>query len=280
MTQALFQAWDHRSFGTATINWTDTSGATSVSVTSASIGTSGSAGLFSHSAFVSVDPKDRGAVRNLGFAALAPFLQTTMDAASGQTITVTFSEATQAYTLTATTGAVFSLTFVGDAGTRMRQLLGFTGNKTGAMSYTSDCRPRFCIRTAIDGQAEFRRPSIIEGQYHSRIADGGKPYAVGPVRLAKTARWEHQHETKAAVFQAFAVADTVVGGAHWTYEDYLDHAARFAVPCMVYTTITGEAVIFYALDGFDADVAALHRADYHDRWIVRVTASSVVGFRP
>lgn len=276
MATFLWQAWSHRWLGTATLDWADDAGAHSVSASGSSVGTSGAAGLFSHVALTAIDPKDRsGSTLNLGFPAFAPYLQTTMDAATAQTPTCVFDQATGLYTL-ACNGAVFSLTLTGTtARDIMRRILGFSGNKSGATSYTSDTRPFYSIRTAVDAKTGFRAPSMISEETHWRRASE-VAYSLSSTRPTRSTQWEHRHEAKAAVQRRFAVADTVVGGASWTYEDFLEHAASFAVPCVVKDGT--ESMVFFAPDGFVESAIAYARPDYDGNETVRIRAATVAGY--
>jgi hypothetical protein len=279
MATVLYEAWDHRWLGTATIDWTDASGAHSVDITSADIGTSGRSGLFSHLALTAVDPKDRsGSTLNLGFASFAAILQSKMDAATANTITVTFNETNLAYVFT-TDAVGFGMTLTGsDARNRMRRILGFSGDvafNPNAVQISSDARPFYLVRAAVDAKSGFVPPTMIGDEMKTRRA-GSAIYTLGATRPARSSRWEHRHEPKAAVQRRFAVADTLVGGASWTYEDFLEHAAKYGVPCVVKDGT--ESMVFYAPDGFGESSVQYARPDYDGNETVRIRATSVAGY--
>ena len=137
------QEWDFARYGSVDITWADDSGgAQSISAVST--------GKYRHitSAANSLTHPDGGtAIANSTNVSWAPVLQTAMDAASAQTLTVTYSNATNRYTLTCT-GSLFTITWTTAAEIRMRNLLGFSATCSGATSYTSTRAPYFTRQLA------------------------------------------------------------------------------------------------------------------------------------
>lgn len=271
MSTVLYQTWNHRVIGTATIGWSDAAGPHSVSISSTTNG-----GRLSHIDLSAVDPEDRsGSTLDLEFHAFATELQSAMDAATSETVTVAFSTTTLAYTLTCT-GGTFDITFNGDAGARMRRILGFTASQFGAGPHGSNMRPWYLWAAAIDGRARYDQPAMREGDIKRRFADGGQMYSVGPVRPVYQARWAHQFEAKADVHRRFADADTLASGASWTAQDFLDHAARHAAICVIKDST--ESMVFYTGGGFDRSAVTRSRPDSDLHQIVSVNAESIIGW--
>jgi hypothetical protein len=118
-----------------------------------------------------------------------------------------------------------------------------SGNRSGATTYASQITPRYIWQAAIDGRAQYSQPTMREGEYSRRFADGGQMYTAGPVRPVYQAQWAHQFEAKADVHRRFSASDD------WTAHDFLDHAARYAAPCVIKDAT--EAMVFYCGTGFD-----------------------------
>lgn len=272
MATDLYQAWSHRWGGVATLEITDSSGTYSISTSS----TVAADRDFCHLSLAAVTPDARDASPiDLGYASFAAWLKVALDAASARTYTVAFSPTTLAYTISVDSGTV-ALTFPATAaGRRMRRILGFTASKTAAASHTSDMRPWYVIRAHVDGRSEWRPPTVAQGQIRVGRTSSGQPYAVAATRLYKTSRWEHRHEPRAAVRIADAVSDTTPGGASWTWEDALDHASRYGVPCVVRDS--SGAMVFYTSTPLEEGATAI-QGRYLDHQIVRISADAIVGY--
>lgn len=268
MATDLHQGFDFRWLGTATIDWVDASGAHAVSFSS---------GQYAHLAMTAVDPKDRsGSSITTGFSAFAAALQTAMDAATAQTVTVAFNASTLAYTIAVAAGTI-ALTLTGStARDKMRRILGFTGNKGAAASQVSDMRPWYVVRATIDGRTSYDQSAVRDDQIVTARAEDGRLYALGPTRLVRQARWEHHFEPKAAVHSRFAVADTLAGGASWTWEDWLNHAARYGVPCVAKDAT--ESMVFYTSKPFGRQSFRRRQRDIDPQQIVTIDAESVIGY--
>lgn len=186
------QEWDLARYGSVDITWTDDSGA-GQSITAVSTG------KYRHatSAANSLTHPDGGtAVANSTNVSWAPVLEALMDAATAQTITLTYSDTTNRYTL-ACSGAVFSVTWAAGAETRMKKLLGFSGNLSGSTSYTSDVAPYFTLeprRNAFTGWTDVR---AVADSVSTRMTGSADMISVGPARVPYTARVEFSHETDA-----------------------------------------------------------------------------------
>lgn len=267
MSAVLYEGWSHRRLGTATIGWTDASGAHTASITSANNG-----GRMSHLdlSAVTLDTDDGGTV-DLEFHAFATELQAAMDAQTAQTVTVSFSTTTLAYTITVGGGTFSTLVWSGSAGTLMRRILGLSASAApSAGSLVSDQTPRFIWSAAVNGRAAYQQPAAIEGQTVSRRAGGGQLYSLGPSRPIREARWEHRFEANEDMHRRFGATDA------WTAEQWIEHASIYAVPCVIADDT--ESMVFYTGRGWVREAFARSRPDSDLHQTVRVNAESIVGY--
>lgn len=101
------------------------------------------------------DPDD--AAVTISYAALVTALQTALNAAGlACTYTVTFSTTTQLITITASAGGSGVTSFAIDTiSATANRLIGFTTNRSGAMSYAADRAPYFWIKGTQGGISEY-----------------------------------------------------------------------------------------------------------------------------
>jgi hypothetical protein len=269
MSTDLYQGWDHRWLGNATLDWTDSSGSYSVSTTSAD--------RFCHISLAAVNIDSREAATiNTGFSSFAAWLKTAMDgSASARTFTVTWDATDLTYTITPNSGTL-ALTFIGTAGARMRRILGFTANKTAAASQESDMRPWYVMRAQVDGRSKYDFPTAREGQIKSSTGDDASMYTLAPTRLIHAAKWEHAYEPPEAVHRRHAVSDTTVGGASWTWQDWMDHAARYAVPCAIKDS--RETMVFRTRTPFERGMARRRKPEADPQQTVAISADAIIGY--
>lgn len=267
MATDLYQGWDHRWLGTATVTVTDAVGSAAVSITS---------GKYAHLSLASVDPEDRsGTTIDTGYSDFATALATAINAAMSDTITVTWSSSALTYTIANSSSSTLQLAFSGAAGDRMRRILGLTANKATDPT-TSDMRPWYVMRAEVDGRAKYDQPAAKGGQIRSAMGDDGTLYSLAPTRLIREARWEHEFEAKASIHRRFAVADTLAAGASYTWEDFMDHAARFAVPCVIKDST--ESMVFYTSQAFERATFRRRGAQADPQQTVGIRADSIVGY--
>ena len=269
MTTAYHAAWRQAREGTATIEWADASGSHSVSI---------STGTYAHSGGGEtvyrrlVDGSETTV--DYGVLSFADTLQAAMDAATAQTVTVDWAAGTY-YTLTCT-GGTFSITFPATAaGERMRKLLGMTGNRTSATTYSSQTRPRFYKETQIDARTSYDQPAAIDGQVSSARAGSGLVYHLGPTAFAREARWEHHFEPRARLFREVADADTVASGHPWTWEDLFEHALQGLPIFHSSPDISDAGLSLYAIQvppGFARSAFRRLKTDMDTHQIVRIEA--------
>lgn len=233
MTLLLSCAWDHARIGTASLRFT--------TATSTYGPISFTTGRHSHVSAASLTLMGTGGgTYDTGIVAgtFASQLQALMDAAAPETVTVSRSSTGQ-YTL-ACTGATFSLDFTTDgaAGTRMRQILGMTGNRSGSTSYTSQCFPKYLIAPLRQGRTAYTGVKAVTSGMRQWKTDNGAVGSLGPTYLPRMARWEHHFEPEARVWHRMADADTVVFGHQYTWEALSDDAYQIGELCFVEDTVT------------------------------------------
>lgn len=190
-------------------------------------------------------------------------LEARLDAlASG--FTVAFNTTTFLYTISH--ASTFSLTFNGDAGTSLRRALGFTGNKSGANSYTSDVRPYYLIDSYLDAWSkvsDLYEPD--EDVVQEATADDGTPFAVARDSNELWSDWTQAHELEAAVFERHASASVP-----WTWQAFFKHC-RGTHRFKVYEDLAaGDSLGVYMLRAEGASFSQRTRArvvsDWRDRW--------------
>lgn len=233
MTLLLSCAWDHARIGTASLRFTTASGTYPISITD---------GRRSHVSAASLAMMGTGGLSyatGLTAGSFATQLQTLMDAAAPETITVTRSAATGLYTLTST-GATFALDFTTDgaAGTRMRQLLGMTGNRSGSTSYSSQCFPKYLMVPQRQGRTAYTGVKQVTSSMRQWTTDNGARGSLGSSYLARMARWEHHFEAEGRVWHRMADADTVAFGHQYTWEALSEDAYQVGEMCFVEDSVT------------------------------------------
>lgn len=161
-----------------TISATDDGGSFSVAVTT---------GTYAHTVMT-----------DLGYLALAAYLQTAINTASSSgTYTVTYN-GTSGYTI-AYSGSVLTLTFTGSTAiTNAAKILGFSGTKSGSTSYSSDVRPYYVIIPAIQARSkvsdEYEPPNIVS----EASADDGTVFQVAKDTSEIYLDWTQTAETQVA----------------------------------------------------------------------------------
>lgn len=140
------------------------------------------------------------------------------------TYTVTFAATTGLYTIARATGsATFALTFssLSAAGRRMRQALGFSGDKSAGTTFTSDRAPYFFLAPAggrTDDSGRQRVAAFPAGVV--TIASGGRVYGAAPYSTAYGRSWDQSYQSDAACHNAL---DTTADGDVWTWERFFEH---------------------------------------------------------
>lgn len=196
-----------------------------------------------------------------------------------RTITITWSQTTGLYTVGVDSGNL-SLTWssFGDtsASDRLRKLLGFSGNKSGSPSYTSDYVPWFALKPAIAGLTNDSGVTRRGGASKSATSATGTRYVMQPTSIPRVRTWEHHFEPKERVDRDYL--DGVGGGTHlYTFENLWSDYGTATMPIgasVVYAN--GRTEIFaFSLDTPEYDRSVLMRMRPNDdvRFKVHVEAT-------
>jgi len=165
-----------------------------------------STGTFAHQSMTSV-------MGTNNYSAFATRVQTALNDI-GSLWTVTWNATTLQYTISCISN--FTLTFTGDAGTRMRQALGFIGNVTSTLSATSNTRPYYVIRPAIAGRSKFTDVYEPDEIVEEAVSDGGTSYAVAKQTTELWCDWTQSMESVDATLARRAWHP-------WTWEHFVKH---------------------------------------------------------
>lgn len=196
-----------------------------------------------------------------GFAAA---VKAAFEAASPSTFTVTLSSTTGLYTISRSTN--FTLDFAGPSALRLRAALGFSGNKSGASSYTSDYVPDFVMLGAIGARSQVTNLQEDDDVGEESVSDGGDAEVITRKTDEFFSTWAQTMEPIAAVYRR---SRAVAGSSAWTWEDFVKRT-RGAHPFMVYDSTTTPTT---TLHRFTAKGASFRpervTADFDDQWIMR-----------
>ena len=207
MSLRLFASWDFALIGQGQFLLDDDGSANFVTYSS---------GVYDHT---TVGPSVVSSILHWGTA-----LKTLMDATStgAGTYTVSFDESTLKYTISYSSGN-FDMTFSGAAGDVMKNLLGFTGNKTGASSYTSDV----AVYYAIDGTLGAKSEPVEEEPDDIAVvgeADDGSSYGISrttaPIYYDCLVTYEPEARVRTAKLAA---------AYPWTWQRFFAHVRAHGV---------------------------------------------------
>jgi len=151
-------------------------------------------------------------------------LKTLMDShANAAIFTVTFSRVTGKFTI-ASDGATFDLLWVtGTYGTSLRDWLGFTADKIGANTYTSDAVAQGVLFPE-SGREDW--PDVeYEGSGKATVGDTGVMATIGPGTELEHSGWSHPFEYKVAQSSPLAsgVLDRANAVVPWVHKDFWNH---------------------------------------------------------
>lgn len=198
-----------------------------------------------------------------GAMSFAVELEARLDAlASG--FTVALNTATLLYTVSHASN--FSLTFNGEAGLALRRALGFSANKSGSNSYTSDVRPYYLIESYLDAWSKVSdvyEPD--EDSVQEAVSDGGEVALVARDTIELWSDWTQAMEPEASVFTRHAPASTP-----WTWQEFFKHC-RGGHRFKVYEDLAaGDSLGVYTLRAegatFGQRTRARVAADWRERW--------------
>jgi len=268
MAHLLFfsHEWDLARHGSVDITWTDDSGSHSI--------TEITAGIYRHptTAANSLTHPGGGTITNTAASSWSALVQTAMDAGTAQTITCTYSHTTNRYTLAAT-GAVFSVTWAAGAETRMRTLLGFAGNLSGATSYTGTLAPYYSIEPRANALTGWTDVRAIADTVARHITSSADLITAGPVRVPYVAKWELDHETDAQTLSEFCTSPA------YCWQDWWNEAGRYGRLCYLIDAsppLGSDIRWAFRLNNptFDDSTHRRERPELRNRW--RVTFDALI----
>lgn len=221
MTASIHAAFDFATVGAFSVSFTDSGGTKAVSLTT---------GKNTHVNVSSV-------VSTLNY--FATRLQTAINGAPlAGTYTVTFNASTLKYTISST--VTFSMTFtLPSVGSRV---LGFTANKSGANTYTSDVAVYYSIalrRGGISNPTDDYEPA---GYAEDAFVEGGDHYGVRAGVSPTFFDFTAPSEKRAATFKRAALA-----AVPWTYQHFFEHVRN--VESFALVTDTETSVLRLRADG-------------------------------
>lgn len=220
--------------------------------------------------FAHVALGDGGVTGEPDYVALAPALAL-MLADTIDVYAVTFSTATNRYTISHAT-TPFPIAFTGESGTNMRRALGFAGDRTSALSHTSDVTPYYLIEQAVSARSEYQGPREPDDLGNESVDDGGSAFGVFRESSEILDHWTQQCETKAATFTHAATATVP-----WTWQAFFRHC-RMTHPFTVYDGVSdandGPHVYRLRAEGaaMTADIVEPMEDDVDTYWLIAIRA--------
>lgn len=196
----------------------------------------------------------------------ATAVKTAFDAATGTTFTVTQSSSTGLYTISRATN--FSLTWSTAADVALRNILGFTGDKSGTNTYTSDTVPPCVVISAVGGRSNVVGPSDPDDIAEESVSDGGDAFVVARATNEQLTSWSQTMEPKTSVFSSASIT-LAAGSRAGSWQDFF-RRIRGTHPFYVNDSLTGEQDgVMFRLTGRGAALRPQRvTADFDDYWVV------------
>lgn len=197
-----------------------------------------------------------------------------LTAAAG-TYSCTHDPATGLYTISS--GGNFTLSFSTAADLRLRAALGFSGNKSGASSYTSDYVPIYQIVSTIGGRSNVLGPYEPDDIAEEGVSDGGVDYVITRKTDEQLMSWAQMMEPRSAVYPW---AKDAAGESGWTWRDWFAHT-RGTHPFACGEVLSGEDYgAVYRLTARGASYRPQRvTADFDDYWSIPFEARWLGTFR-
>lgn len=194
-------------------------------------------------------------------------VKTAFDAATSTTFTVTFDTTTGLYTISRAT--TFTLSFSTAADLRLRAALGFTGNKSGANTYTSDVVPAYVCRSEILGRSNVMGQVEPDDIAEEVVSDGGEAFVITRKTGEFIMTWQQTMEPRSAVYEWAAYKANSNSSIPWSWQQWFTHT-RGTHPFWVNDTLEGEANgAVYRMTASGASFRPQRvTADYDDQWVV------------
>lgn len=195
------------------------------------------------------------------YTAFAAAFETALEAGSagGATprgYTVSWSRTT-GYTVAVNAGTKLTLDLTGTtAQTQMAQLLGMTGDRTGALTYSSQVRPYYFIVPTIQGLSSVSDEYEPDGIVEESISDDGTAHAIARDTSEVYFDWVQMAEPDAPE-AGFTFDDPwtapferqISSAAPWSYQHAFRHARAGKQPFLVTNGVDEELVHELRADG-------------------------------
>lgn len=207
-----------------------------------------------------IEPFGGATYGGLAYTGFAQAVKSAFDAATGTVFTVSLSDSTGKYTISRAT--TFSMTFSTAADLRLMAALGFTANKSGANTYTSDIVAGYCMITAVDGRTNVVG-NMEEDVGEESVSDGGQAFVITKRTNERMMSWSQSMEPRSRVYQ-FATSTSTWGWDTWFT------STRGAHPFYINDVLDGEPTgSWYQLTARGAAFRPQRvTADYDDQWII------------
>lgn len=194
-------------------------------------------------------------------------VKTAFDAATTTTFTVTFNTTTGLYTISRAT--TFTLSFSSASDLRLRAALGFTGNKSGANTYTSDVVPAYVCRSEILGRSNVMGQVEPDEIAEETVSDGGEAFVITRKSGEFLMTWQQTMEPRSAVYEWASYVAASSSSIPWSWQQWFRHT-RGTHPFYVNDTLEGEPNgAVYRLTAKGASFRPQRvTADYDDQWVV------------
>lgn len=211
------------------------------------------------------------------YTSFATEVAAALTAAAG-TYTCTYSTVTGKYTVAS--AGTFTLDFATAADLRLRAALGFTGNKSGAASYTSDVAPAYSMVSTIEGRTNVLGPYEPDDIAEESVSDGGVDHVITRKTGERLMSWVQQMEPRTAV-DPWALDPAGTGGVGWTWKEWFAHT-RGTHPFVCNEPLLGESGgAFYRLSAKGASFKPQrYTADFDDYWTVPFATRHLGAYKP
>lgn len=174
----------------------------------------------------------------------ATALKNALDTASSGAgvYSVTWS-GTTGYTVAYSNGN-FSLTFtttsVAAQGTYMRKILGMSGNRSGAATYSSQVRPYYVLYPVVSGRSEVSDDYEPDDLVQEAVSDSGTAYDISVLTAPKHIDWMQvgDQDVPSTAYTAFGGGTALhkrisPTATPWTYEHAFEHHRTGFDPILV-----------------------------------------------
>jgi len=224
-----------------------------------------------------------------GVSAHPTALKAALDASPDtSTYTVTFNTSGSnagKYTISRDTVANFALTFSsrGAAGVRARQILGFTGDQSGASSYTSDIYPYYMLSSGgkpdVNGNSPIAAKTLIELDYSPIVteeaeADDGTAYGTTRRTAPKYLDFALELQPKELVLDQYAT-----GAVPWTWQKFFEHHRLHRERFGVFDNTASEKTVHRLRkegEGFNRATREPTEPDVLNYWTIRLLTRLLV----